>query len=197
MSTQYSRNDYRHALQSLMPTGRAWARSPDSIQTRLFLALSGVYEQNNKRALDLLTDAFPATSTELLPEWEKTLGLPSKCSGPATTLQGRRSQFVARLVNTGGQSANYYINYAKDLGKQISVSNYAPFRCGQSRCGNHLGNQDWFFAWSVQSIKNTVTFFKAGNSFTGEPLASWGDRSLECELSAIAPSHTILIFTYV
>lgn len=195
--TQYSREDYRHALQCLMPTGRAWARSPDSIQTRLFLALSVVYEQNSKRALELLTDAFPATSTELLPEWESTLGLPSKCSGPATTLQGRRNQTIARLVNTGGQSANYYINYARDLSKDIAVTNYAPFRCGQSSCGEHLGDQDWFFTWSISSNRNAVTYFKTGNSFTGEPLASWGDRSLECELNAIAPSHTILLFTYV
>jgi uncharacterized protein YmfQ (DUF2313 family) len=154
------------------------------------------YEAQTARSNYLLVDAFPGTTYELLPEWELTLGLPDPCAGEAPSVQVRRQQVAARLSSAGGQSAAYYIGFAQRLGYGITVTNYAPFRCGQSTAGQQLGNQDWFFTWSINAVLNTVVRFAAGQSAAGDPLASWGNQVLECEMSAAAPAHTILQFHY-
>lgn len=188
--------DYLRAFQALMPRGRVWPRDPDAVQTKVFSGLTQIYARNTDRANYLLIDSFPATTYELLPEWESTLGLPDPCAGVSPTVQQRRTQVVARLASSGGQSAAYYIGVAAQLGYGITITNYAPFRCGQSRCGQQLGNADWFFAWSVNAPLNTVVRFAAGQSAAGEPLGSWNNNVLECELKAVAPAHTVLQFRY-
>jgi len=188
--------DYLRAFQALMPQGRVWPRDSDAVQTQVFAGLNQVYARNTARANYLLVDSFPATTYELLPEWESTLGLPDPCAGESPTVQQRRAQVVARISNSGGQSAAYYIGFAAKLGYGITVTNFAPFRCGQSSCGQQLGNTDWFFTWSVNAPLNTVVRFAAGQSAAGEPLGSWNNTVLQCELNAIAPAHTVLQFRY-
>lgn len=48
----------------------------------------------------------------------------------------------------------------------------------------------------INAPKNTVTRFAAGVSAAGEPLATWGNAVLECELQALTPAHTVLQFHY-
>jgi uncharacterized protein YmfQ (DUF2313 family) len=144
----------------------------------------------------LLVDAFPATAVELLPEWESTLGLPDPCAGESPTLQGRQQQVVARLTNSGGQSVPYFIAYAQTLGYTVTVTEFAPFRAGQSRAGQPTGTQDWFFTWQINAPLNTITYFRAGQAGADQPLASWGNAVLQCELMAIKPAHTYLNFGY-
>ncbi|MFS2103556.1 YmfQ family protein [Ralstonia sp. Ralssp135] len=189
-------DDYLRAFQALMPRGRVWPRDQDAVQTQVFSGLTQVYGRQTARSNYLLVDSFPGTTYELLPEWESTLGLPDPCAGESPTVQQRRAQVVARLANSGGQSAAYYIGFAAKLGYGITITNFAPFRCGQSTAGQQLGTADWFFTWSVNAPLNTVVRFAAGQSAAGEPLASWNNTVLQCELSAIAPAHTVLQFRY-
>lgn len=73
--------DYLRAFQALMPRGRVWNTDPDSIQTKTAAGLTVSYAVQTARSNNLLIDAFPATTYELLPEWESTLGLPDPVPG--------------------------------------------------------------------------------------------------------------------
>ncbi len=189
-------DDFLRAFQALLPRGRVWPREPDATLTKVCQGLTKCYEAQTARSNHLLVDAFPATTYELLPEWEATLGLPDPCAGSAPSTQARRAQVVARLTNSGGQSAAYYIAMAAALGYTITVTNYAPFRAGQSTAGQQLGKEEWFFVWSVNAPVDTVTHFAAGQSTAGDPLAYWGNEVLECEIEASAPAHTLVQFHY-
>ncbi|MDN8077372.1 DUF2313 domain-containing protein [Burkholderia vietnamiensis] len=145
---------------------------------------------------NLLVDAFPATAVQLLPEWESALGLPDPCAGESPTLAGRQQQVVARFTNSGGQSIPYFIAFAKTLGYSVTATEFTPFRVGQQAMGSPVANQDWAFVWRINAPAETITYFSAGQSAVGEPLAIWGSNVLECELSAIKPAHTILNFSY-
>ena len=72
--------DYGAALQSLLPTGWAWPRGQVAVQSLLASGLAQLPARLHARANALLVDAFPATTGELLPEWEASLGLPDACS---------------------------------------------------------------------------------------------------------------------
>ncbi|PMQ04152.1 hypothetical protein DyAD56_15805 [Dyella sp. AD56] len=195
-ATVYSPSDFQGAMWALMPRGRAWSREPGSVQDQTIACFAPSYARNTQAAINLLADAFPSTALDLIPEWQETLGLPDPCAGPAPTLIQQRLQIVARLTATGGQSVPYFIGFAAALGYQVTITQYAPFRCGQSRAGQQLGGTDWFFTWAINAPLNTITKFLAGQATAGEALGSWGNAVLQCELQAAAPAHTVLQFHY-
>lgn len=192
----YSAADYLSAMQALMPRGRVWPKDSDATQTQVLGGLVQVYARNTARANNLLVDAFPGMSAELLPEWEATLGLPDPCAGVAPTVAARNAQVLARFTGLGGQSAAYYISYAATLGYAITITEFAPARVGQSRVGQPLCGPAWAFAWQINAPLNTVIRSRVGTARAGNPLASWGNAVLQCELTEIIPAHTIPIFAY-
>ncbi|WP_353191420.1 putative phage tail protein [Pandoraea pnomenusa] len=184
------------AMQALMPRGRVWPRESDSVQSKVLAGLAPSYERQTTRANYLLVDSFPATTYELLPEWEATLGLPDPCAGPAPTVPQRRSQVVARFANSGGASVSYFISFAQQLGYSISIEQYTQARAGMLKAGDPCCGYDWNFAWKVTAPINTVVRALAGAMSAGDPLASWGNKVLDCEFTAVKPAHTIPIFAY-
>lgn len=188
--------DYLAGLKALFPRGRIWPKDPDAVQSTVLSGLSPTLERLNSRANYLLIDAFPETTDELLPEWEESLGLPDPCAGVSPTVQQRRAQVVARLTDSGGQSAPYFVNFAATLGYTVTITNYTTARIGRSRCGDPLNGAAWAHAWAVNAPLNTVTKAEIGVASAGEPLASWGNTVLECEIKPRAPAHSVLLFQY-
>lgn len=191
-----STDDFLHAFQGLMPRGAVWPRDPGALQTKVIRGLSAIYAQNTARANNLLIDAFPGTTFELLPEWEETLGLPDPCAGVAPTIEARRAQVVARLAAVGGQSISYFTQLAANLGYSITITQFAPFAFGQASFGDSLNGPDWAFAWQVNAPTYSIRYFAFDASVFGEPFSSWSNNVLQCEISAYAPAHTIPIFNY-
>ncbi|BCQ23168.1 DUF2313 domain-containing protein [Caballeronia sp. NK8] len=188
--------DFLAAIQALLPRGRVWPRDPDAVQTAVMSGLTPSYERQTARANYLLVDAFPSTTYELLPEWESTLGLPDPCAGVAPTIPARRAQVVARLTNLGGASIPYLIGFAASLGYTVTITQYTQARAGMLKAGQPVNGYDWNFAWKITAPLNTVVRAVAGAMAAGDPLASWGNKVLECEFRAVMPAHTIPIFAY-
>jgi uncharacterized protein YmfQ (DUF2313 family) len=193
---EYSAANYLAALQALMPRGRVWPRDADATMTKALSGLTPIYERQNARSNQLLVDAFPPSTLELLIEWEETLGLPDPCAGLAPTVAQRRAQVVARLIAVGGQSAPYYIAYALALGYVITITNFAPARVGILRAGDPLRGPAWAHAWQVNAPLNTVQRMQVGTGRAGDALAYWSNAVLECALREVMPAHTVLIFSY-
>ena len=191
----YSSADFLAAFQALLPRGAAWSRDPASVQSRTLATLMPTWARLAARDENLVVDAFPATTVELLPEWEKSLGLPDPCAGESALLEERRAQVVARFAATGGQSVGYFVSFAATLGYAITVTEFAPRRFGQV-FGTPFYGPDWAYAWQVNAPTFTVAYRQFGSSLFGEPYASWGSTVLQCELQRLKPAHTILIFSY-
>lgn len=190
-------DDYREQLKSLLPPGAAFRRDRGSVLDKLLDAMAQELARIDARADALATDAVPNATTELLPDWEGVAGLPDNCSGALRpTIQARRADLVAKLTSRGGQSVRYFIEVAAALGFTITITEFRPFRVGQSTAGDDFANGDWIFTWRINAPAETVTYFRVGQSTAGEPLASWGNSNLECRMNQIKPAHTILIFAY-
>jgi uncharacterized protein YmfQ (DUF2313 family) len=193
----YSADEYRNQLAQLLPPGFA---IPAYEGTEAYQLIDGIAQELARldgRAETLIKEANPATTTELLPDWERVAGLPDDCSnGEDSTVEQRRRALLAKLTATGGQSAAYFIEVAAALGYTITITEFRPFRVGMSQVGQPLSNDDWIYTWRVNAPEETVTTFKVGLSTVGDPLASWGNDMLECYLNKIKPAHTILLFGY-
>lgn len=182
---QYSSDDYLRALQALMPRGAVWPRDPGSLQTKVLTGLTKSYEVQNARANNLLVDAFPTSAVELLPEWEATLGLPSPAVGPTPSMLARRTLVVARFVGAGGQSIPCFTRYAALLGFDVTIQAHAPFRCGQSRCGQPLGAPEQMYALTISTPGATASSF-----------GDYGPAVLQNELQRIAAPFSVLNFLF-
>lgn len=156
----FTTDDYRQALQALIPTGRAWPRDPDTVQYAVLRSLAASYQRSDSDALSILSGAFPKTATVMLPEWEEALGLPDDCSN-------------------------------------ITIKEYRQARAGLSVCGDGLNGDEWPFVWLVEGEETNISYARVGLSYCGDPLRSWGNRQLECRLSALSPSYTLVKFGYI
>lgn len=193
----YTVDQYREQLKALLPPGRAFPRDPGTNLDSLLDAMARELARIDARADRLTVEARPDSTSELLVDWERVAGLPDNCAGILqSTLQGRRADLVTKLTSRGGQSRAYFIAVAAALGYTITITEFRPFRAGYSEAGDGITNGDWVYTWRANGPETTINYFRAGLSRAGEPLATWGNDTLECRLRQIKPAHTILQFAY-
>ena len=192
----YSSTDYLAQFQRLLPRGRVWHRGWGLLQDADLLTLMPLWARLHVRLNDLITEIFPCTTNELLPEWEATLGLPDPCTGPLDTLQARTAAVCTKFAARGGQSIQYFIDLAAAHGFPIEIEQYAPFRVNINSADDPLYDSAWAFAFVVVSPSTEIVYFRADLSAADEPLADWGNNILECLIRANAPAHTIPMFEY-
>lgn len=80
-------NRYARMMIALLPPGRLWRLIGDSVLSRLISACGDELGRLDLRVKDLIDEADPSTTDELLPEWEGELDLDS--TGTTTERQAR------------------------------------------------------------------------------------------------------------
>lgn len=175
MSARFSAEDYAGAARALMPRGPIWADDGNSVQGKVLAALATALWRSDAAAVQLLADAFPATTQALLGEWEASLGLPDALIEAGATDAQRRAQLVARLVGAGGQSRARFIAFAATLGFTISITNFAPLRAGHFNAGDAAYSERWTDAWAIHIAANA---------------SGLAGSALKAEIDAIRPAET-------
>ena len=189
----------RKALLSLLPPGDAFSRDPDSNQAKAFEPAAAMFQEIQHRDIDLLNEADPSTTFEMLGEWERAWGLPDPCTAAGTTIQERRAALVSKITGTGGQSITYYLGIAAALGYAgAEIEELRPSIVGVMRCGDNLGGgHDVRNYWRFLIPDPRVTYFRSGESQCGDLLGDI-DRAedLECLINRLKPAHTVVQFDY-
>lgn len=162
------------------------------IITKVLAAFAQELRYLDERVADLLNEAMPGTIEDLLIEWEEDLGLPDLCS-PLTQTQAERLAVVyAKYVTLNeGQSKQFYINYAANLGGLVTITDYAGsgalFRVNVNRVtrtplegidGARLRSRESRFKWIVNVYS------------TGSVSLSY----IQCRFNQMKPAHTELIW---
>jgi uncharacterized protein YmfQ (DUF2313 family) len=194
------RGDYLLQLQDFLPPGIAWTRDPDAVLTALLDALASEFARIDLRGRQLLDEADPGTTTEMITDWEREVGLPDPCIGAlADTLEARRAAVVQRLTARGGASIAYFTAIAAALGYEgLEIDEFRPFIAGISRCGTALnGGHSVRFIWRVRVPGSRLHWFRCGTSAPPDKLLAI-DRALdlECIFQRLKPAHTYLVFAY-
>jgi uncharacterized protein YmfQ (DUF2313 family) len=173
--------DFLQQFQRLLPRGRVWQRGWGFLQAEYLITLMPTWVRLHERANDLLVDTFPCTTTELLPEWEASLGLPDPCTGPLDTIEARQAAVCAKFVARGGQSVAYFLHLADVAGIAVEIEEFAPFYTDRNRVGDRLWNKEGAYWWSVTFPPGT------------DPADA---AALVCMFEAIKPAHTEIIWLY-
>lgn len=189
--------EFLAALHGLMPQGPAWPREPGTLIDAVLHAMADRAAAQHAR-IGVLANAesYPASTAEMLTDWERAYGLPDGCGSEGDSTAQRRAALLSRIAERGGQSRAYFIGVAAALGFTVTIEECRPFRVGVSRVGDPLYGQGWIFTWRVRAPETTIVPFRVGISRVGDPLRSWGNARLECVIRRIAPAHTTVLFAY-
>jgi uncharacterized protein YmfQ (DUF2313 family) len=188
--------DYKEQLKKLSPEGKAWPIEDDSNWVRLLDAIAQECARIDAMGVLLIDESFPDTTTLLLENWERVLGLPDECSELGESTAIRRLNVLSKIASRGGQTPQYYINIAAGLGYTITITEFNQFRVGISSVGDPLYGEEWEHAWQVNAPLNSIIEFKVGQSAVGDALREWGNDRLECVMNKLKPAHTVVIFSY-
>lgn len=189
-----SAESYLQQLQNLLLRGKAWTRESGSRMTQLLTAIAQEFARVDLRTDDMLDEADPRTTNELLSDWERVAGLPDPCAAEQDTVELRRQVLIYKLTNVGGQSKQFYIDVAARLGYTVTITEFKKHTVA-SRVNDPINSVDWVFTWRVNAPQTTVRRAKV-TSRVNEPLASWGNQILECNITRLKPAHTHVQFAY-
>lgn len=187
---------YVEFLYSLMPRGLAFSRDPNSFTFKMIEGIAEELYRIEIRGNNILDEADPRTTNELLPDWERALGLPDDCTGEGPTLQARRNEVLAKLTGIGGINKQFYIDLAASLGFPITIREYRPFYVGRASVGDPLSNGPWRYTWQVNAPAATYLRFSVGQSAVGEPLVYAANDTLQCAIDKRKPAETIVLFAF-
>lgn len=188
---------YLEQFKALMPPGEAWLPERGSTLEALLSVFAAEFAKIDARALELLNEADPRSTLELLGEWETAVGLPDPCIGQPTNLNERRALVHQRLTSRGGQSVAFFEEIAIALGYDIRIEEHRPFVCGISDCGgtDMCGGAEIRFWWHVVVLGVKVVWFECGVSVCPDPMADFGiGDELICIFTRLKPAHTHLTF---
>lgn len=181
--------DYAHMLHELRPRGPAMLQEDTVLN-----ALAEELARAHNRALNLIEEADPRNTSELFDRWEQVFGLPDPCVTSEQNLAQRRAALVTKVVTTGGQSPQYYINIALALGYEITITEFHEHTVDDD-VDYPLYDEQWLFAWQVNAALNTVQELSVEDDVE-TPLAWWSNEILECVLDRLKPAHTSVIYSY-
>lgn len=170
--------NYAAALRALLPKGRAWNREAGSRTDQVLTALADELGRVDDRAGNLMEEIDPMTVTELLPEWERELGITPDAGA---TDSDRRSSIIAHLYASGGQSEDYFLMLLHNFQVSGYITNEEPFEMGVSGMGDPVGGSEWRHVWTV---------------VTADPITEDLKESIESTFNRYKPAHTVVLFQF-
>lgn len=195
--SKYKLFQYTVALKALLPRGRVWSRENTGIQHGVIEGLAKAFQQMDEDAVQLLVDAFPATTTALIDEWNLTLGLPDFCFGAPDSIEQNRQYIVAKLIADGGQTVDYYKSIAGSLGLIIKIREFSASSPGTGApVGLIKKMEDWAHTWQVRLDVNSPSL----EEYAGDLEAikqSQVYSALSCLMARYKPAHTQLYISIV
>ena len=223
----YSVHDYQQAWAALLPTGSAWPREPSSVPQQTILGLCGIWGEQSpatnysstinldqQAALLLGQESDPRRTVAMLPDWEAAWGLPDLCLAEPLTIADRQKALVSRITTLGGQSRQWFLDYAAAIGYTIQVIEHSPYVCGISRCGDtsnfmgegaswhrwELGPATMRFYWTVAPSVTRLSWFRCGSGGgqvgVDTMLTIAQATDLECAIRRYKPAHVQVSFDY-
>jgi len=187
--------DYQAAMQRLLPRGPIWRNDSGAVLTQVLGALAPTYTRSTQAAAQVLVDASPATTQNLLVEWEESLGLPDPCTAAGASIAQRQAAVRAKFGARGSMSTAYFVTLAANLGFNITITEFSAFVAGNV-VGLPLYGPPWNYAWEVAAPQIVTQWFLAGQGVAGDPLDTYDSGELVCRITANAPAETTPFFVF-
>lgn len=162
-------------LKRLLPPG---AYDLDGPVIAAELAAEGNALDTAQAAAELILSEFdPRTTSQLLSDWERVLGLPDSCIGLQPTVDQRRASVVAKVNLRPSLARAFFISLAAALGFTITTTEFKRHSV-MSPVNEPITGSIWLFVWRVNAP------------------VSPSNEILECVINKYKPAHTYVQFAY-
>ena len=123
MSIFTASKDTSQQMADSLPTGKIWdAKNVDDSNTRGLINSVSVVHNRIQQTIELLANEFDINNTtDLLEEWEISVGLPSDCATSVGSNEQRRQEIIERLRKTP------LVTLAPEVPENNKVSNMQAF----------------------------------------------------------------------
>lgn len=185
------------SLQALLPPGRALTVEPDAVLTRVLEAVAARMLAAETAMQDLLRQMDPRAATDLLPDWERLLGLPDDCAPAGQEVSDRQRAAFGRLTELGGQSPSYFIDLADRNGEPgVSITEFRPMDC-TTDCDGPLLSESDAHTWRVDIPRPAQSVrIMTCNSAANSALQMYTPSAIECFFNERKPAQSKVIFAY-
>lgn len=184
--TRFTLDSYADLLVSLLPSGRAWPRDPESVMYKLLAGFAPELLRMEAQARKLISESRPMTATETIEEWEAEQGFPDAHYDIPSTLEARRLQVASRMYFSGEEripNKTFFIELGARLGYTVTDIDDTdlsdPFEVGRSGVGDAIG----FGVW-----ESTVFVYVDSPATHG--------KKLEGVFNTLKHSHLTYIYVY-
>jgi uncharacterized protein YmfQ (DUF2313 family) len=174
---------YTKMLQALLPVGRIWNRALDSLLFDLLYGMAYEFRRVEGQWEELFIERDTRDTDVLLEEYEKEFAIPGPGETLATTVEQRRKDLHAKLLNLGRLNNTYYIDIADAMGYSISITEFTPAFAGVLAAGDACGMLSVMFYWIVNVLIEDGIRIDISN--------------LKTILRDIKPAHTVVQFRFV
>lgn len=121
---EHSEEEQAHSIAGYLPNGRMWINKnvPGTNFRKLLIALGKECTRVEAKKNEILIECDISQASQLLPEWEKLLGIPDEAIPIAATLTQRRNNVLFKMSIFGASLDSDYVRIASVLGKTITVT---------------------------------------------------------------------------
>lgn len=157
------------------------------------------FDRLQASAESILKVIEPATSNELLADWERLCGITTDVS---KTYSERVKRVIIQLNALGGLSIPYFLRLAESIGYTIQIKEFSPLKNDLPNAGDipiqNSPTERLIFMWRVTVINgdDNIIYFRAGQSLAGDRLVDFGDPIIEEFFEDLKPAHTYCYFAY-
>jgi len=202
---------YAETAAAALPPGAFWQgfRDYDGTGRDLLRAKAQTWLDVDLAAERLIAESQPGRASEMLADHETQVGLPDCCFQTLNVnIEDRRNAVLTRYRAQGGQRPQYFIDLAKILGYDVTITESRPFVCGLSEIGGDSSGAapvtrfDTIgadrFSWKVVVPEPRVTWFRCGSGVLGQDALATINRAddLECLLARYQPAQQDLTVSY-
>lgn len=180
-------------LAAHLPDGRAWhAKNLDGTVIRAAVSACAAEFREIQLSIEKMAQEFDINLTEeLLPDWEKSCGLPDPCLGQLESLIDRRNAVILRLRKIPFVDKQDYEQLAFDLtGLSVTVTPGAEVELFPLDFPIHLSSGNSYFKLYV-TFNDVIAGFPYNFPFD---FVSTSDNIIRCVFRRIAPANVQIIF---
>jgi len=184
-------------LADMLPGGRLFdAKNINGSNFRKMLeALAQELTRIQIKIYEISTEDDLETTTNLIEQWEKALGIPDECFSNTVSIDQRRKQIVAKFAKMNVQTEDDFISLAKYFGYNITIS-YGDVH------GTFPITFPWVFALDGRAARHTmiirfVDINKPGSTFPWIFPVVWGEPNIIiCLFEHLKPANVKIVWQY-
>ncbi len=175
-----------HLLAKHLPDGRLWD-AKYIVSTKLGMLVNALSKEFNRFQLLIkrVWDEFGInTASEMIGEWETSVGIPCSCFETSETLPVRRKQVLNKFNNFGGvQLAEDFARVALDFGFEVNIFPGDSKLSGTSKENKHT------IVVELLQLPPSSSLFPLPFPL---PFSSGGATNLQCILDMLAPANVLI-----